>query len=171
MDFLELASKRFSVRDFKDTPIGQDKLDLILKAAQIAPSAKNNQAARIYVIRSEEGIARIRDLSRCAFNAPVVFMVGYDTRDVWHNSEESGIQSGPQDASIAACHMMLEAASLGIGTCWVNVFPNSLTASSFGLPSTFVPVLLMPAGYAASTAAPAPRHFETKNISELVTYL
>ena len=69
MDFLELAKAKYSVRDFKDRQIEEEKLEKILEAAYIAPTAKNQQSPRIYVIQSEAGLKKIRELSRCAYNA------------------------------------------------------------------------------------------------------
>lgn len=171
MDFMDLAKARYSVRKFADTPIEQEKLDRILEAALIAPSAKNSQAWRIYVARSEEALAKLNGLSRCIFGAPVVLIVGYDTTEEWHNPFEEGIHSGDQDASIVATHAMLEAWELGIGSIWVNLFPNFKTARELGLPDTFVPVCLMPMGYIASDAEPSPRHEQYRPIDELVAYL
>ena len=54
MGFMELAKARFSVRKFADKPVEQEKLDLLLEAGNIAPTAKNQQPQRIYVIRSKE---------------------------------------------------------------------------------------------------------------------
>ena len=78
MDFMTLAKERYSVRDYKDTPIEEEKLQKILEAGRIAPTAKNNQAYRVYVLKSEVAIAKIRELSRCAFNAPVVVLFTYN---------------------------------------------------------------------------------------------
>ena len=49
MDFMTLAKERYSVRDYKDTPIEEEKLQKILEAGRIAPTAKNNQAYRVCV--------------------------------------------------------------------------------------------------------------------------
>ena len=171
MAFIDLARERYSVRKFSDRPVEQEKLDCILEAALVAPSAKNDQAWRIYVARSEEALAKLNGLSRCIFGAPVVLVIGYDTTEEWHNPLEEGIHSGDQDASIVATHAMLEAWELGVGSIWVNLFPNTQTARELGLPETFVPVCLMPMGYAAEDAAPSPRHEAHRPIDELVSYL
>ena len=171
MDFLELAKKRFSVRNYTDQQIEQEKLDKILEAARIAPTAANNQPQRIYVLQSEEAIAKIRGITRCAFNAPTVLLVGYDADEDWKNALEDGVHSGEEDASIVATHMMLEAWNLGIGSCWVNVFPNTDTAKAFGLPESVKLVLVMPMGYAAENAKPAPKHANKKETRDFVQVL
>jgi len=171
MEFLELAKERFAVRNYKEQQIEQEKLDKILEAAQVAPTAANYQAQRIYVLQSEEALAKIRSITRCAFNAPTVMMVGYDADEDWKNAQEEGVHSGEQDASIVATHMMLEAWELGIGSCWVNVFPNTETAEKFGLPDNIKLVLLMPMGYPADNAVPSPKHSIMKDVSEFTQML
>ncbi|MBQ9047381.1 MAG: nitroreductase family protein [Solobacterium sp.] len=171
MEFIRLAEERFSVRDYQDRPIEQEKIDLILKAGQLAPTAANFQPQRIYMIRSAEGLAKIRAITRCAFNAPVVFMFAYDENVQWRNRLEEGITSGQQDVSIAAVHMMMEAWDLGIGSCWVDAFPNSETAKAFNLPENEKVVMLMPMGYPSDKAEPSPKHKETQPLDVLVKEL
>ena len=131
MDFEALARARFSVRDYKGTPIEEEKLQKILEAGRIAPTAKNSQAHRVYVLQSEEALEKIRAITRCAFNAPVVLLVAYDENEEWVNPLEGGHRSGQQDASIVATHMMLQAWELGIGSCWVNFFPGTRSNFAF----------------------------------------
>lgn len=168
MDFLSLAKSRYSVRNYKDTQIEKEKLGKILEAGHIAPTAKNQQSPRIYVIQSKEGIEKIRALTKCAYNAPTVMIIAYEESEQYFNEMEEEISSGQQDASIVATHMMLEAASLGIGSVWVDVFPNTKTAKEFNLPPTVKPVCLMPMGYAADDAKPSPRHEMYRPLEEMV---
>ena len=60
MDFITLAKSRYSVRNYSERQIEKDKLDKILEAAHISPSARNKQSARIYVVQSTEGIEKLR---------------------------------------------------------------------------------------------------------------
>jgi len=167
----KIMSDRFSVRDYKNTPIEDEKLNSILEASRIAPTAANIQPQRIYVIKSEEGLSKIRSITRCAFNAPVVLMVAYDTEKQWKNPLEDGIYAGLQDVSIVTTQMMLKAWELGIGSCWVNHFPPTETAKAFGLPENEKVALLLPIGYPADGAEPAPMHLKKKEMAELVKYL
>lgn len=169
MNFIDLTKQRYSCRSYKDTPVEKEKLDLILEAGRLAPTAKNNQPQRIYVLQSEEALEKIRSITTCAFNAPIVLMFAYNTEEEWTNPLEEGIHSGVEDASIVATHMMLEAAELSLATCWVNRFPNTETAKAFNLPENIKPVLLMPLGYPQDK--PSPRHFERKQTEETVQYL
>ena len=170
-DFMSLAEERFSVRDFSDRPIEPEKMDKLMHAAKIAPTAGNRQPFRIYILKSEAALAKIRGLTRCAFNAPVVLLMTYNVDEQWQNPIEAGIASGQQDVSIIATHIMLEAWNLGIGSCWVNLFPNSETERAFDLPENERAVLLMPIGYAAENVKPAPWHTEYRDMAELVKTL
>ena len=171
MEFTEVIRERFSVRDYADKPIEPEKLSAILEAGRIAPTAANKQPFRIYVIQSPEGLEKIRGITRCAFNAPAVLLFVYDDDEQWKSPLEPGFTSGHQDVSIVATHMMLAAWDLGIGSCWVNFFPNSETARAFGLPETEKAVLLLPIGYPAEGAKPAPMHSKKKDMDQLVRYL
>lgn len=172
MDFLELAKARYSVRKYSDKQIEQEKLDKILEAGNVAPTAVNYQPQRIYVLQSEEALARAKELCPCTYDAPTVLMIAYDDNKDWDNPKQEGIHSGEQDVSIVATHMMLEAWNLGVASCWVNLFPNDELAKAFDLPENEKIVLLMPLGYAAEEAKPVEKwHYGYKDISETVTYL
>ena len=74
MEFTNVIKERFSVRDYADRPVEEEKLRAILEAGRIAPTAANKQPFRVYIIQSPEGLEKIRGLTRCAFNAPVVLL-------------------------------------------------------------------------------------------------
>lgn len=80
MSFMELAEARYSVRKFTDKPVEKEKLDAILRAGQIAPTAGNYQAQRVYVVQSSEGMETLRTLTKCHYGASTVLIVGYKER-------------------------------------------------------------------------------------------
>lgn len=164
---MDLARQRYAVREYAQTPVEQAKLDSILEAGRLAPTAKNVQPQHIYVLQSTEAIAKINELTRCAYGAPVVFLVCYDTNAVW---TRDGANSGDMDCSIVGTHMMLEATELGLGTCWVKWFNPEEVAAAFELPANHKPSFLMPCGYAADNARPHANHFNRKPLSETVSY-
>ena len=171
MGFMELAKARFSVRKFADKPVEQEKLDLLLEAGNIAPTAKNQQPQRIYVIRSKEALEKLADYTPCIYGAGTVLLFAYNTTEQFFNPDEPGVCSGIQDVSIVATHIMLEAEELGLSSCWVNRFLNSGVEKAFGLPEEEKAVLLLPVGYAAEGAVPTERHGTKKPIEETVRYL
>ncbi|MBQ6157882.1 MAG: nitroreductase family protein [Thermoguttaceae bacterium] len=171
MEFIELAKKRYSVRKYANKPIEREKLDLVLEAARVAPTAKNLQPQRIYVIQSAEGLAKVDALTPCRFGAPTVLLFTNNTDEEWNNPLETSVRAGVEDVSIVATHAMLEAEDLGLGTCWVNYFPNTELEKAFGLPKNERSVLLMPIGYPASDAAPGPNHAASKKTDEFVKFI
>ena len=134
MELQKVLKERYSVRSYDSRPIEDEKLTRILEAGNAAPTAKNQQPQRIYVLKSEEAIQKIRAITRCAFNAPVVLIFAYDAEAQWRNPFEQEIVSGQQDVSIVATQVMLAAWDEGIGSCWVNYFPNSEVEKTFELP-------------------------------------
>lgn len=170
-DFLTLAKERYSVRQYQNKIIEPEKMEKIMEAAKVAPTAANLQPVHIYVLKSEAALKKIREITPCAFNAPVVLMITYSESEQWKNGLEKGIASGQEDASIVATHIMMEAWDLGIGSCWVNAFPNSKAAEAFDVPADEKVVLLMPLGYADPKAVPSPKHEQYRPMSEVVREL
>ena len=168
MEFMELAKKRFAVRKFSDRPIEKEKLDAVLAAGNLAPTAKNLQPQRIYVLRSEEALAKLDTLTHCRYGANTVLLFAYNTEEDWKNPLEEGIHSGVEDVSIVATHVMLAAAEAGLATCWCNYFSNTKLETLFDLPANEKSVLIMPIGYADEAAKPAPTHETKKELSETV---
>jgi nitroreductase len=158
MNFRELVAGRYSVRQFKNKPVEQEKIDLVLEAARLAPTAANKQPQRILVITGEEALARVDKCTSCRFAAPLVFLVSCDTDQCWARAKYDGAKSGEIDASIVATHMMLQAADIGLGTTWVMYFDPVKTREEFRLPANIIPVAFLPAGYPADEAAPSDRH-------------
>ena len=169
-DFLELAEGRYSVRKYSDAPVEQEKLDLVLRAGQVAPTAANRQPQRVFVLRSDEALAKARSLTRFHFDAPIVLLICSDANQ--SHKMRDGHDCGPIDAAIVTCHMMLEAADLGLGTCWVRGFDQYAVAEAFGLPEHMEPIAMLPLGYPAEDSHPWPgAHDKRKPIEGTVTFL
>lgn len=171
MTFKELMDNRFTVRKFTDQPVEKEKLDVVLKAANLAPTAKNQQPQKIYVLQSEEALSKLNELTPCGYGAKTVLVFAYDTQEEWKNPLEAGVHSGVEDVSIAATYAMLQATELGLSTCWVNYFANSQLEKAFGLPENEKVVLIMPVGYAPEGTKPFATHTDKKNLDEIVKYL
>lgn len=169
MDFLELAADRYSVRSYSDRPIESEKMERILKAGQLAPTAVNFQPQKIYVLKSPEAIGKIRSLTRFAYDAPVVLLVCADKTKVWRSPSEHGYDTGEMDASIVCTHMMLEAWALGIGSVWVRGFDSRQVAKVFDLPEQVQPICLLPIGYPSDESVPYEEwHSTFRPLSETV---
>ena len=168
--FLQLAKDRFSVRYYSKKPVEQEKIDAILEAARVAPTAKNLQPFHIYVLKSEEALAKINKLTRCAYSAPVVFVVCYDKSKAWVSPFDTSDNSGVMDASIVGTHMMLEAFDQGLGSCWVKFFDPREVSAAFDIPANLTPSFLLDVGYPQKGTAPTKMHFEKRDIKNLATY-
>ena len=171
MTFLELAKSRNSVRSFKAQPIEDEKMNRILEAGRVAPTACNYQPQKIYVAKSEDSRKKLASVCRCTFDAPVILVVGYDnTRDAKSRINPEH-RFGTIDASIVCTHMMLEAAELGIGSCWVGLSKKEQVSKVLGLPKNITVVALMPIGYPADDAAPLPLHSQYRELDDTVTVI
>ena len=168
--FLQLAKGRFSVRYYAKTPVEQGKIDAILEAARVAPTAKNLQPFHIYVLKSAEAIAKINKLTRCAYEAPVVFIVCYDKSKAWVSPFDAKDNSGVMDTSIVGAHMMLEAFEQGLGSCWVKLFDPKEVAAAFGIPGNLTPSFLLDVGYPQKGTAPSKMHFSKREVKDFATY-
>ena len=168
--FLELASARFSVRYYDSKPVEQEKIDAILTAARVAPTAKNQQPYHIFVLKSEAAIKKVNELTRCAYSAPVVLLVCYDQAKAWQNPFDANDNSGVMDSTIVGTHMMLEAFDQGLGSCWVKYFDPKAARAAFGIPENLTPSFMLDVGYPAPGVAPSPMHSAKRAVVEFVTY-
>lgn len=170
MEFKEVIRKRFSCRKYSDKPVEAEKLAAVLEAGRLAPTAKNLQEQCIYVLQSEEALAKVDSMTPCRYGAPVVIAVGFDKNNVYTYPGEQK-NSGDEDATIVATHMILAAADEGLGSCWLNRFDPQQTAEIIGLPENEELVMLMDIGYAAEDAEPSPKHESRKDLSETVKFM
>ena len=171
MTFLELASSRYSVRAYKQDPVEQEKLDLILEAGRVAPTACNYQPQKIFVVRTEALRKKLAELSPCTFDAPVILVICYDKDRDAKSRMMPGYTFGDMDASIVCTHMMLQAWELGIGSCWVGMFHDEQVAAALELPENLKVAALLPMGYPADSAKPAHLHSKIRPADETITYL
>ena len=171
MDFETLVSRRYSARKYTDRPVEKEKLDKMLEAGNAAPTAKNQQPQRIYVLQKEDDLRKLDSLTPCRFGASTVLLFTFNKDEDWKNPLEEGIRSGIEDVSIVATHIMFMAAELGLDTCWCNYFPYTDTAKAFGIPDNEQMVLFMPVGYAAEDSVPSPNHAKKKPLEDTVRYL
>jgi nitroreductase len=169
MTFFELAQQRYSVRKFSPKPVEDDKLEQVLQAGRVAPTAKNLQPQLILVATSPEALEKAGRCSPCTFGAPAVLIVCFDQNIGWVRTKDNKNHS-EIDATIVAAHMMLQAQELGLGTTWVGVFDPEAVRREFSLPDNIVPSCFLPIGYPAADAAPSPFHASRKALSETVKY-
>ena len=167
MEFSEVIRNRYSCKKFDDRQVEEDKLQAILAAGQVAPTAKNLQEQKVYVVQSPENLAKIDKVTPCRYGAPTVLVVAFDKNNVFTypgGKRDSGIE----DASIVATHMILAAYNEGVDSCWVNFFNPDDLAKGLGLPENEEILMLMDLGYAADGVKPLPNHSSRKSFIETV---
>lgn len=170
MEFTEVVKNRYSCKKYDGKQISSEQLDAVLQAGRLAPTAKNLQGQRIYVVQSAEGLAKIDELTPCRYGAPTVLVVAFDKNSVFvYPGEEAN--SGVEDASIVATHMMLAATNTGVDSCWLNFFDPAAVAKAFDLPGNEQVLMLLDLGFAAEGFAPLPNHTSRKPLEETVKYL
>ena len=167
MEYSDLISARYSVRAYRPDPVEDEKLQVVLEAARLAPTAANRQPFRIIVMQTtgrEEEISSI--YGRPWFvQAPLVIGVCAISSLAWVR-ESDRFNARMIDTAIVMDHLILAAANLGLGTCWVAAFNPQAARSVMQLPEEVEPVIFTPLGYPADEPGPKKR----KPLSELVSY-
>lgn len=170
MEFTDVVKNRYACKKYDGTQISAAQLDAILEAGRLAPTAKNLQGQRIYVVQSAEGLAKIDALTPCRYGAPTVLVVAYDKDSVFVFPGGKA-NSGEEDASIVGTHMMLAATNAGVDSCWLNFFDPEAVAKTLNLPENEQVLMLLDLGHAAPDAGPLPNHTSRKPLAETVKYL
>ena len=174
MDFLELAKSRYSERRFDPRPIEQEKIDKIIEAGRVVPTACNYQPQRVYILKSEQALAKAKTVTPFTYNAPLMLLVCYDMNTVWKQPNDRyyhHYNSGEQDASIAAATMMYEAEELGVHTIWIRGFDSKSVVDAFNLPDNIIPVMMMGLGYPTEQSKPHAWHFKNLPTNQMATEL
>lgn len=169
MDFYNLAKSRFSVREFEQKPIPREMVDKLLSIAHIAPTGCNYQPHRILVLDTEEALTKLKDCTRCHFDAPLAMLICYNKEESWVRPYD-GALSAPVDASIVTTHLMLGAWESGIGSCWVMHFNPEKMREAYHIPENIEPAALLVMGYPKEGTLPNPRHEEVRPMEEVVVY-
>ncbi len=166
MEFLELARKRYSARAYKPDAVEDDKLNQVLEAARLAPTACNLQPFQLIVIHTKGKEAELRRIYGASWfvQAPLVICVCGIPSESWRRRD--GKNYCDVDVTIAMDHLILAAASLGLGTCWVGAFNPAAAREVLKLPDDVEPVAFTPLGYPADNLKSKKR----KSLKELVRY-
>ncbi len=150
MDVIEVIRNRRSVRSYSEKPVEREKIERLLEAARLAPSASNRQEWRFIVVTDPE---RRAALSKAANNqtfvaqAPVVIAACAETEG---HVMRCGQPCYPIDVAIAIDHMTLQAVAEGLGTCWIGAFYEQPAKEILGIPEEIRVVELLTVGYPAN---------------------
>jgi len=158
---------RKSVRSYQNRPVEKEKINRILEAAQIAPSARNSQEWRIIVVTDKDVRRRLAEAARNQMfvaEAPVVFVCCAETDKA---NMTCGHSRYTVDCSIAVDHMMLAAVEKGLGTCWIGAFTQQPVKDILNIPEEIEVFALLPTGYPTDPVAVEKRR---KSLDEIVCY-
>ena len=169
MDFLNLAKKRYSCRSFLKKKVEKEKIEKILEAGRVAPTAVNFQPQRILVLDDEEKLSRLNECTKYGWGAPIVMVICYDKTISWKRQYDNK-DEGIVDASIVATHMMLEIQDLGLGTTWIGSFDPEKVREVYKIPENLEIISLMPVGYPAEDAKPSSSHEKRNSMEEMVCW-
>lgn len=170
MDFKEVVKNRYSCKKYSDKKVEREKLEVVLEAGRLAPTAKNLQEQHVYVLESKEALDKFDIETPCRYGAPTVLVVAFDTTNVYIYPGEQR-DSGIEDASIVATHMMLAATDAGLDSCWINFLDPNKLHKALELPENEEILMAMDLGYAAEEGKPLSNHFSRKDLCETVTYI
>ena len=166
MEFFDLIKKRYSVRAYQSKPVEEEKLQQVLEAANLAPTAANRQPFKIIVIHTKGREAELKRIYHREWfsQAPLVIGICAAASEAW--SRMDGKNYADIDATIVMDHLILAATDLGLGTCWIAAFDPAAARGILGLPDDVEPVAFTPLGYPADEMKMKKR----KSLEEIVRY-
>ena len=165
MEVMEAIRTRRSIRKYSNRPIEEEKLQQVLEAGRISPSASNAQNWRFIVVRDKEKLAKLveaADDQPFVGQAPCAIVVCGKARHIM----DCGQPTDTVDCSIALSYMMLEAHALGLGTCWLGHFYIDKVKKALHIPQDVSVVAFTPIGYPAEQPVMRPR----KELKDVVSY-
>ena len=169
MEFTKLIQERYSVRKYENKHLPKEVIDKILQAGHLAPTGCNFQPQRILVINTDEATAKLKDCTRCHFDAPTAMLICYCKDETWSRPYD-GALSAPVDAAIVTTHIMLAAHNEGVGSCWVMHFNPISMRETFSIPEDYEPVALLTMGYPADDATPSEMQKKYRPKKEVMFY-
>jgi len=144
---LDVIKNRYSVRKFSPKKIESNKLEIILEAARLAPSARNTQPWKFVVIQNDEKRAQLTEICRgqqFVADAPITIAICCNNLDYRMGC---GQPASVIDGALASQNIALQCVELGLGTCWIGAFQQEPAAKLIELPDDWEVIGLLPIGY------------------------
>jgi len=167
MNIIDAITTRKSVRAYLDKSVEDEKLNSILEAGRLAPSAANLQEWRFVVVRDSDKRKKLVEAAKgqsFVGEAPVVLVACAETDN---HVMTCGQLCYPIDVAIALDHITLAAVELGLGTCWIGKFNEKKVKEILGIPEEIRVVELMPLGYPSD---PSPVEKSRLPLEKIVKY-
>lgn len=175
----EIRTRR-SIRKYTDQPVSEESVAQLLESARLAPSGSNTQPWHFIVVRSESTRKKLAEVSHkqeWMATAPVFIVCVADVRvriggseavSVDENSPQFALKQIIRDTSIAVEHMVLEAESMGLSTCWIAWFDQKDIRPVLNIPQDKYVLNILTVGYPGESPKARPRkqletivHYET----------
>ena len=168
MEFNDVLNLRYSCRAFAAQGVEQEKVDRILEAGRMAPTAVNKQPVHIWAVSRPETLEAIKGVTRSNYGASLLLVVGCRPAEAWVRRYD-GKNGAEVDAAIVATYLMLSAENEGLGTLWVGSFDPALLRDILPGSEGYELVAMINVGYPAAGSEPSAMHGTRKPVGELVT--
>lgn len=165
MNVLDAVRTRRAVRVFSEKGIEKEKLNRILEAGRLAPSASNEQRTKCIVVDDpgiRQELAKACMGQKSVKTAPVILVICADNERMM----QCGQSARSMDCAIAASFMRLEAVEQGIQGCWLGLYKEDRVREILSIPDEYVIVTVMPIGYPLKDGEQTPK----KELGEFVLY-
>jgi nitroreductase len=167
--FFDLAKSRYSVRKYENRAVEAEKLNAILEAGRVAPTAANKQPCIFLVLNNKESIEKLCKACN-PHGAPLAIIICADKNTAWVRPFDKA-NMVEIDSTIAADHIMMCAQDLGLSSCWITYFDPKIARKEFNIPDNIVPVNILAIGYGADDPQSPDRHTQTrKPLDSIVRY-
>ena len=160
MSILETIKGRRSIRKFQAKPLPEEIINGLIEALIWAPSAGNLQSRKFYFIFDEKIKLELRGAASgqsSIMQAPLVVVGCRDDKISWRYGERGKKLYSVCDVSASIQNMILLAAELGLGSCWIGAFDEKEVAKILNLPNNLHPIVIVPVGYPAEKPEAPPR--------------
>ena len=164
MDFQDAIRTRRSIRAYKPDPIEPEKLDRILEAGRLAPSACNLQPWHFVLVTDPATRKQFKSVYKqlWLYDAPVILVICADPPKAWKRWD--GQEYWQVDCAIAMQNMISAATAQGLGTCWIAAFDEPACVKLLNLPAHIRPLAITPIGYAAESKDPVSDRLDLSDI-------
>ena len=166
MDFFETIRNRRSIRKYNDKSVEKEKVQKILEAARLAPSAMNRQPYKLLVVTKKETLSKINSACNQEWKAPIMLVMVSIPKEAW--VRDDGEEYWKADAAVAMHQISLAAYAEGLGTCWIVAFKEKEVKKILKIDSESRVAFLSPLGYPAENKGPITKR---KEIDTLVRYI
>jgi len=159
MEVFETIKNRTSIKKYKPEKISKEKIDILIEAGRLAPTAANKQKFKLIIVDNEDIKKRLGvACNNQTFVETASHVIAGTTDPDWKWNQV--------DLAIVLEHIVLEASELGFGTCWIGAFDEKEVKKILDIPENIKVVALLTVGFPDEI----PKHSSRKNVEDIVSY-